>query len=227
MNRDNKVHRAPPEIVKYFGDLVEHWEQFARDYIYIKLRNMNFDDALIRTIPVGLDLMVTDVKYSFACDVEIVPEDKMNDEHCELYRKLKSFECNLIWKGRLWKKGYFDPISDELQDYIPQIIPSDELIKILHANRDLMKLINKVKPEELNLRLYAGTDITKPIQSIEGFFKLQADFYRNPLKITWIMRLTEGRYVISMNPYKLTSEVCLLLNLIAKELRGLVHRSEW
>jgi len=172
---------------------------------------------------VGLDLMATDFKYSFACEVEIIPEDKMNNKYCELYRKLKNLECELVWMGKIWKKGFFRPISDELQTYIPQLKPSFGLVETLHANADIMKLINKLKPEELILKLYSGIDITK---SMNDLFKLQVNFYHNPTKIAWIIRLTEGRYITSTNPYKLTAEICLLLNLIAKELKDLTHRLE-
>ncbi len=223
MEKGSKRYRATPDIVKYFGTLVERWEKYAADCIYVKLKNMDFDGILIRAIPVGFDLITTDIKYLFACEVEVVPENEMNHKYRELYRKLKNLECEIIWKGKLLKKAVFHPIFDELRAYIPQIESSKTLIEILHANKDLMKLVNKVKPEELNVKLYSGIDITKSIQSINNFLKLQINFYYNPSKIAWIVKLTEGRYVISTNPYKLTTEICSLLNLIVKELKNIIN----
>jgi hypothetical protein len=218
--KNSKRHRVPPDIVKYFGNLVESWEQYPMGYLYLKLRNLSFDEILVKTIPVGLDLIPVDVKYSFTCEVEVVPEDKMNDKYRELYRRLKSAECKLSWKGKLWKKGFFTPIPNDIQTCILQMKSSDELIDILHANKDIMKLINKIKPEELSLKLYAGVNITKSIESANNF---QMDFYSNPLKIAWIINLVEGRYITSTNPYKLTADICSLLDLITKELRDLIY----
>ncbi|MHA1833056.1 MAG: hypothetical protein ACTSV7_03625, partial [Candidatus Baldrarchaeia archaeon] len=164
-------------------DLIEEWG-YSEGAIIIKPKPpVNFDNFFIRVKIAGFEK-----KYEFTGLVNIVPEESMNDETADLYRKLKNMEVQLEWKGFFKKKPIFVTSSNIflLRKHLPKIRPDNMLAEAFNRNKNLMRVIMYVKPMMIDIHLKSlPKDIWKEITVPEGdmgkmLMKSIRSYYENP-----------------------------------------------
>jgi hypothetical protein len=127
--------------------------------------------------------------------VDHVPKEEM-----EICRKLKNMECELYWKGILNRKPFFRSLSNlkVLKKYIPKISLDSNLFTLLNNNKELMYLIQKVKPEEITIH-FPLYPLSYPLSSLSAEKKLEImiESYKNPFALHGMFTL---RMMISKGP---------------------------
>ncbi|MGQ9514613.1 MAG: hypothetical protein ACUVTL_06135 [Thermoproteota archaeon] len=178
-----------PEIVRCIPEYIEDWTK-SGGYILIKTKDAPFKELHIRNVPIFIGF---EQKTEFSCQLDVLTEDQMTEASAEVYRQLKSMECELTYTGSLIKKPTFKPMRllERLRKEIPELTSDDTLIRKLIRNDTLMRLLSSVRPDDFVIMLQSFTpEGAAAAGSPEGITKIMADFYRKPTRMSWMLSLT-------------------------------------
>jgi len=192
--------RKIPPIVQILKDRIEDWG-ITSNVLFIKPREATFDELIFRSLPIRF----TGERYKreFVCYAEVVVEEDMNEDQCDLYRKLKGLECELKWEGLFIKRPRFDfPDNIEtIKKYIPPLKPDNTLVDALNSEEYLLKTVREEKIDELTIGLFSGIRKEQIAFADSGTWSHIADYYAHPKKIQWIFHLMKGMYHIDLQKH--------------------------
>jgi len=107
-----------------------------------------------------------------------------------LCKLLKNTECELEWKGIVFKKPFFKSLSGllGLRNYIPSISQDTRLADMLNSTPRIMSLLEKIRPDTVLV-----TFSTMPVFDFnvpkETILKLMAESYENPQNLVAVIKL--------------------------------------
>ena len=182
-NKDNlkkKIFQGVPFIIKVFEKYVKSWSSVA-DSLYVKPKNVKFNHLLLRP-----KAFLFETKWQITAFCEIAEHLERDVPPERLYERLRGMSCILESKGLLGRKKYFVPGSS-----VDGVEASDELSRALNENREIMKLVRSVMPDEMTIapssimRKYPSNRAETPTHDMDSL-------HEGPGRIMWIIRLTRG-----------------------------------
>jgi hypothetical protein len=123
----------------------------------------------------------------------------MDESSKKLYRFLKRFETQLDWYGFILRKPRFKTLSGPLSisNILPWVSMRYELATLLNSDKELIKFISRLRPDEIKIILRTDID-TKSILSLDKEYQKNAllknifKCYVNPKEIRWETYLIKG-----------------------------------
>ena len=181
-----KITLTSPREIKVLSEFIEGWRKTSAGNL-IHVKNAPFNEILITNRPVGF----FETETIFLCPLEIIPFGQMDKAKIRAYRSLKGMECELKYMRFLRRSPQFKShrLLYDLKKVIPRLKINSELIDALNNNKNLMNLINEIKPDKINILLIStmpeaiATSISHDYS--EGILKAMALFYKRPVTITW------------------------------------------
>ncbi|MCD6369275.1 MAG: hypothetical protein J7L38_05725 [Thermoproteales archaeon] len=175
-------------IKKTLEDRFEEWKS-VKGMLYGRTKAASFDELFVYMKPIG----IFEYKYIFSAMINLVPTNLMNEKYAEVYRRLKSFECDLNVKGIFRKQYSFIPRKDlnDLAKLIEGFQPSDLLAQNLNRDENVMECIRRLGAVEFNIRLKSVSELYAPfIANKEAMLQAEKAFYENPEDVVWVLSLT-------------------------------------
>jgi len=175
-----RFFQRAPFIIRVFEKYVESWSSVA-DSLYVKPKNVKFNHLLLRP-----KAFLFETKWQITAFCEIAEHLEKDVSPERLYERLRGMSCVLESKGLLGRKKYFVPGSS-----VDGVEASDELSRALNENRDIMKLVRSVMPDEM---IIAPSSIMRehPSKRAETSAHDVDSLHEGPGRIVWIIRLTRG-----------------------------------
>jgi len=206
--RRKKILFNAPRYVQALIGYIEDWKPTSRGMI-LYLKDEKIKEVLIQYRRLS---MCFDVKTQLSCSVNIVSKIEMDKEKIELFRQLKEMECELNWinKSIFFREPRFvsPPYLNLLRDRIPGFKINDSLRRYLSQDKNLMKLICAIKPDDLIIKLICFNPEVRPTEAFDNLSEALLDsiieFYRNPAEITWVisvaklLSLAQGKHLRGM-----------------------------
>jgi len=185
-----KKTRKVPLPIHYLKERVESWGVLG-DSVIIIPKNASFDELHVRRT--FIDWGFGEFKWQFTGFINVVSREEMNGRSVKLYRMLKNLETDLKWMGLLSKKPIFE-VSPDLRNlalHIEDIRPNGELAEILNSNDQILKLVRRVRPDLLRIRLESIhlEDIEQSSGKMEPLHLVRR-YYENPHRVMWLIALT-------------------------------------
>lgn len=180
-----------PLPVYYLKDRIKKWGALG-DSVVIVPKSASFDELHVRRVFIQWGF--GEFKWQFTSFVNVVSEGGMNEKAIRLYRTLKDLETDLRWSGLLLKKPRFE-VSAGLRDlasHIEGVNPSNDLAERLNSNDRILKLVRRVKPDQLRVRLesvhleHAGFESTEEMEPVD----LIRRYYEKPHRVMWLIAVT-------------------------------------
>jgi len=179
--------REPVLLIEYLGDNAGEFKA-ERDKLTVKiLKNPYLDELTLELRSIGVFGM--EHQLTLIGKTTIVNSTEMRSKHAELYRRLKTLECELEAKGFFFKKFHFKPMSSLsiLVRNVEGFSPSRKLADALSRDNEVVRLLKEVKPDELYVALHSGyASAVAGVLDIEG---PMLEFYRSPSEISWFIIL--------------------------------------
>ncbi|MEM2049965.1 MAG: hypothetical protein QXZ11_02445 [Thermoproteota archaeon] len=175
-----------PFQVRIFNRYIKNWKTIG-NLIYAEPNEPWCNYILFQPKPVGLFEIVWNISVFY----EAVRKEDMNNTLEEAYRTLKGMECFLEWESSIRRRGVFkeNPFLKELCSHINLKI-SNKLAELLNSDLEVMKLVNKIKPETITISLNSiPATYEKLSESKPSFISITEEFYRKPTSIIWIISL--------------------------------------
>ncbi|RLF23843.1 MAG: hypothetical protein DRN15_01825 [Thermoprotei archaeon] len=213
-----------PLVVKCLGERVADW-QSAGGFILIKPRAASFDFILYRREPIPLSL---DFKDRFICQITIVSEESMNEKYVPVYQRMKTMECELVWKGLIGRKPTFKASKslEALSRRIEGLAFNPMLAKAIASDESIIHLISRIKPGELSIQLKSMSDVDAYFAvTPEMTYAIQATYFKEPKDIVWYVNLTTmltrgPSYARKVNEvYDLLENIARIVRKIAENIR--------
>jgi len=124
--------------------------------------------------------------------------DNLPPEKATLYRTLKSMEIELAWRGIFFRRPFFKPARslEVLRNRIPDLKFNSSLAEEIIRKKEIMHLINKVKPELLSITLESTDEFialsTHPSEGevdLDLLIDIMKEYYDNPCRIAWFVTI--------------------------------------
>jgi len=180
-----------PIIIKILRNkgYLKNYKRISNGYL-LYVRNFNFDRVVnIKSFAGGL---FADTRDSFITAYQIISNKEMNIELKEVYKKMKSLESILTYKGFLKNNPIFisRPILKKIH---PNLTTNTLLVDKLNNDIELIGLIRKIKPSlvKIVLKSLYGSE---PPQDDSEVIKMEREFLEDPSEITWIISLSFVNY---------------------------------
>jgi len=221
-----------PLPVHYLKDKVKSWG-VSGDSVVMVPKDASFDELHVRRIL--LDWGFGEFKWQFTGFINVVRKEEMDEKSPELYRALKNLETDLKWVGLFTKKPLFE-VSSDLRDlalHIKGLRPSGELAQMLNSNDGILKLVHKVRPDLLRIRLesiHLGdiepsyTDEVRPLDLIKKY-------YENPRRVMWLIAVTRANFPspwignLMKDSYNLLNTLCETVKRKTDEVKASIRSS--
>jgi len=148
--------------------------------------HLHFDKLLLQS-----RYLLFDNLFDFSGIIEIIPEEKMNDDFKRLYQVMVELQCELSWGGFLKRKPYFKSYEGitKLREHISNLSVNEKLINILNSSNDVLRLIRKIRPYELFVIL---SNFLIPLGFEDNPIQAHAKYYYNPSEIIWVISISIG-----------------------------------
>jgi len=221
-----------PLPVRYLKDKVKSWG-VSGDSVVIVPKDASFDELHVRRIL--LQWGFGEFKWQFTGFINVVQKDEMDEKSPQIYRALKNLETDLKWVGLLTKKPLFEVASDlrELALHIKGLRPSGELAQMLNSKDGILKLVHKVRPDLLRIRLesiHLG-DIEPSYTDEVGPLDLIRRYYENPHRVMWLIAVTRANFPnpwignLIKDSYNLLNALCELVKRKTDEVKASIISS--
>ena len=197
---------------------------------YIIPKNSPYSEIHITFQPIGLGF---EKKYIFVGRLIVADIDQMNEEKAELYRIFKGMECELIFKGFIRKKVFFQNRKRlyEFKDRFTNIKINPKLSERLNKRDELLDILKKVEvAQALVVLKFTSVHAPEiPEEAVKGLTKvvdvMEVAYYHNPLDIVWEPVI---EVMLSRGPgfSKKVLNIYNALNLIGEELQKIVNEEK-
>ncbi len=157
---------------------------------YIIPKESPYSEIHITFQPIGLGF---EKKYIFVGRLVIADMDHMNERKVQLYRILKGMECELMFKGFIKKRLFFQNRKRlyEFKERFTNIQINPKLAERLNARKDLIETLKNIGVAG-TLVILKFTSVHAPEipeEAVKELTKItdvmEVAYYHNPLDIVW------------------------------------------
>lgn len=178
-----------PLEVKMLEDYITNWEKMDGEIIFFPKKHLHFDKLFLRSRYAFMDRV-----FDFSGVIELVPEQRMNEDSKHLHNSLMELSCDLSGTGFFKRKPRFESYAllNLLQDYIPSLGVNNGLVNALNESRSVIALLRQIRPDDLCITLSSFAQGPRHLVQ-QGFdpIGLMVENYRNPNEVTWIVSLSK------------------------------------
>lgn len=210
-----------PFAVKAFHKHIKDWKSVG-GLIYATPKELPFNYLVFRRKPFGF----FETALSITALYEAVKGEDMNNAMEDLYRRLKGMECYLEWRSLLPRKGVFkeNVFLKELRLRINDLQISGELAKFLNEDREVMRLVEKIRPDSLTVGLHSIPTVYEPLlASGASLIDVVEEFYKKPTGITWLITL-DTPFSQGLGAHKKAEEIVRLLHSILRVINSMMKQ---
>ena len=163
--------KSPPLPITFLHAYIKNWRA-TEEGILIYPKGNEFDKLTLR--PHITFLMGEPLGWEFIATINIVPAEKMTEKAVELYKHLKTAECELKWHGLIRRKPRFKPVIGTRSD--------PELATILNVNESLSKALIMANINDLMAKLSPSQGKVSEKNVVESDAA-----HSEPREITWVI----------------------------------------
>lgn len=210
-----------PFAVKAFRKHIKDWRNIG-GLIYATPKQLPLNYLVFRQKPLGF----FETALSITAIYEAVKGENMNNALEDLYRRLKGMECYLEWRSLLPRKGVFkeNVFLKELRLRVNDLQISGELAKLLNEDREVMRLVEKIRPDSLTIGLHSiPASYESLLVSGASLIDVVEDFYKKPIGITWLITL-DTPFSQGLGVHKKAEEIVHLLHSILRIINSVMKQ---
>jgi len=190
-----KERRETPLIVRIFDKFIENYSAIpgvivAEPKSSTYIRSLAFRSEIVGIMGFG------ETKWYLMATHEAVESSRMDYKAVDLYRNCKGMECQLRMKGFIRKQITFHPHEslEKLKHHIPTLHVSDKLCLALERNKKVARLIRRIKPGEVSIRLCPISE-SRQLENASAMLaddtiQMDIECFNNPSSITWAVILS-------------------------------------
>lgn len=200
--------RTPLEV-KILKDYIKDWKESRGGILLFPKDHLHFDMLLLQNRFVLFDRLLDSSGI-----IELVPEEKMDQDSISLYQAMVELQCELSWAGFLKRTPYFrsyDGIA-RLKGHIPSLNVNSKLTDTLNSSDDVLGLLREIRPRDLYVIL---STFTYPLRSEDDPIRSHVSSYHNPAEITWVISMSIAGSRLGGHKKRLVN-MCRLVDSIAE-----------
>jgi len=200
--------RTPLEV-KILEDYIKDWKESRGGILLFPKDHLHFDMLLLQNRFVLFDRLLDS-----SGTIELVPEEKMDEDSKRLYQVMVELQCELSWAGFLKRTPYFRSYEGiaRLKRYIPGLNVNNKLTDTLNSSDDVLGLLQKIRPRDLYVIL---STFTYPLGSEDNPVRSHVSSYHNPPEIAWVISMSISGSRLGGHKKRLVN-MCKLLDAVAE-----------